>query len=559
MIISKGKMRIELEDDIEKLNSEIQELRKIKEILINSFSYKLLYGKTQMLGEKEEIRARLEHSQNISQIAQKIVEGVYDECATEEQKERTIFNLNKTKELLYTDIASLAHDLGHTPFGHNGERSVNVFMQKINDPEQIEAIIQKRRQCFGEKYEEQQGHIIGNEVTLSFEHNEQSALIFYNLLHHAKINPDRVDEKKMIDAILSHSTTRVTECPKDLVSQVVRHTDKIEYRIMDFKELGKYIKIENLANKSYAKKTPEQKIEKIVKHIVKEAINKGKVDDNMMALEELRQFRKEYEDGIYFLEEGRKGLLTSENIERERVILSKLLEYYYDNPNEIHTKYFSKVTPINSKREGKIPYIYDVLESENNMTRAEKAVNLVLSMDNQRIKKQYKQLVRKRVITGKGIEPVTLEEIEAVKMEQEEERIERWRAKEVTKTAQPHTRQEVRNIIRAKDAKFIKEMLTPEGKQAIENTRKKIEEDATLDRRLYEQMKQADEAREQLKRNKLSNNKINCEKIEETLDSILGKLPEEEKKQKAKMNAKEKWQQQKVMYRTKIEEDAYII
>lgn len=118
MIISKGKMILELEEDIDKLNAEIEELLKIKDLLVNSSSYKLLYGKTQMIeGEKEKsIRARLEHSQNISQIAQGIVAGVYDECATEEQKASTIFKLNKTKELLYTDICSLAHDLGHSPF-----------------------------------------------------------------------------------------------------------------------------------------------------------------------------------------------------------------------------------------------------------------------------------------------------------------------------------------------------------------------------------------------------------------------------------------------------------
>lgn len=118
MVISKGKMRIELEENIDKLNEEIEELLKVKEMLINSQSYKLLYGKTQMTGEEKEtiIRTRLEHSQNISQISQAIVERLYNECATEEQKTSRIFKLNKTKELLYVDICSLAHDLGHAPF-----------------------------------------------------------------------------------------------------------------------------------------------------------------------------------------------------------------------------------------------------------------------------------------------------------------------------------------------------------------------------------------------------------------------------------------------------------
>ncbi len=118
MVISKGKMKIQLEENIDKLNAEIEELLKIRQTLVNSSSYRLLYGKTQMIGEEKgkNVRARLEHSQNISQIAQGIVAGIYEECATEEQKTSLVFELNKTKELLYTDICSLAHDLGHAPF-----------------------------------------------------------------------------------------------------------------------------------------------------------------------------------------------------------------------------------------------------------------------------------------------------------------------------------------------------------------------------------------------------------------------------------------------------------
>lgn len=118
MVIYKGKMRIELEENVDKLEEEIEELLKIKEMLIHSQAYKLLYGKTQMTGETKEkvIRTRLEHSQNMSQISQGIVEGLYNECATEEQKISSIFQLNKRKELLYVEICSLAHDLGHSPF-----------------------------------------------------------------------------------------------------------------------------------------------------------------------------------------------------------------------------------------------------------------------------------------------------------------------------------------------------------------------------------------------------------------------------------------------------------
>jgi dGTP triphosphohydrolase len=534
MIISKGKMKIELEEDIDKLNMEIAELTKVSKELRDSSVYKLLYGKTQMVGEeKNSVRARLEHSQNISQIAQSIISGIYDECATKEQKESMVFKLNKAKELIYTNICALAHDIGHAPFGHNGERSINSFMQKIDDKEQINSIIQKRIECFGEEYEEAQGHI-GEDVTLSFEHNEQSALIFYDLMHDGEINLDIVDEKRIINAILAHSTTRVTEPPKDLIAQVIRHTDKIEYRNMDFNEIGKYIRQDNFRNKEYAERKSEERIDIIKENLIKEAIEKGRIDDNMETLEKLQEFRKDYEEAIYFLDEGRKGLLTSENVERNRIIVSKLLDYYYENPDEISTKYFSYVAPINLDVERKIHSVYDNLKKDN-ITKVESVVNFILSLDDKRAEKKYLKLVKQRIVTGKGIEPITPKEMENIRTEQEDERIEQWRSKEFTRSSQPHTIPEIRNIIRVKDAKFMNEMILPEGKEIIEATKRKIAEDEKLDRALCEQMDKADIAR-----------KYNRENIKpETIDEIMGVdlKAVEERKRRRMIELKENWKQ----------------
>ena len=535
MIISKEKMVIELEENVDKLILEIQELLKVKELLINSSQYKLLYGKTQMIGEEQEnIRARLEHSQNISRIAQDIVGGIYDECATEEQKKSTVFILNKTKELLYTEIGSLGHDIGHTPFGHNGERTVNEFIQKITDQEQINKIIQKRIKYFGKRYEEAQGHI-GDHVTLSFEHNEQSALLFYELLNNGEINLDIIDRDRIVKAILAHSTTRVTECPEDLVAQVIRHTDKIEYRNMDFDEVGKYIKPEKYTNRAYAEKTSKERIEIIKKDLIKEAIQKGKIDDNMKSLEELKQLRKDYEHLIFFLEDGRKGLLTSENIERNRAILSKLLEYYYNNPDKIYDKYLYTISPINTSQKGKIKSVYDN-DKDDDITKVERTINFILSMDNKRVKNKYLQLVKQRIIKEEGIEPVTKEEIEAIRQKEEEDKIKKWQAKELEKSSQPHTENEIRNMIRMGEANFVNEMLTQEGLEKIYNSKRKMEEENTLDILLYEQMEKADLARKYKRK----------ERNYDAINEILGKplLSEEERRRKAARQVKEKWQQQ---------------
>lgn len=529
MVLKKGNMVIPLEDNIDKLYREIEELLKVKEILIQSSSYKLLYGKTQAIEEKEfeATRSRLEHSQNISKISQSIVAGIYDTCATEEQKNSEIFVLNRKKELLYTEISALSHDLGHTPFGHDGERTINRFIQSLTDSDQIQAIIEKRIKCFGEDYEITQGHI-GDDVTLSFEHNEQSALIFYDLLHNNSIDLEHIDSNRIIAAILAHSTTRVPECPNDLVAQVIRHTDKIEYRNMDFDELGKYIKSDNFSNSAFAKKTSEERINQIVNNLVDEAIEKGKIDDEMDSLDQLKQLRKSYENAIYFLNDGTKGLLTSENVVRNRLIIQKLLAYYYENPEQIHTKYYSKITPLNSSVQEPIHSVYDSLESKNS-TNIEKAVNFILSMDNNRIQKQYLKLVKQRIVTGEGVEPITAQEFEAVKNSQEEEKIEQFRAKEFANSNQPHTIPEIRNIIRARDKKFMHEMLTPEGFSVMEDTKRKIDRDAKMDLALCEQMEQADLARKY--------------KRDVTL-KISPELSQDTKRHQTAMKVKENWQYQ---------------
>lgn len=533
MVISKRKMIIKLEEDVNKLNEEIEELIKLRDVLINSSEYKQLYGKTQMIGNSEntEIRSRLEHSQNIAITAKNVIGGIYEACATEAQKRTAIYKLNRIKEMMYVEICSLAHDLGHTPFGHSGEKSVNEFVQTINDKEQIDIIIKKRIECFGEQYEEEQGHI-GDEIILSFEHNEQSALIFYDLLNNSGINTKKVDVKKLINAILSHSTTRVTKCPKDLVAQMVRQGDKIEYRIMDYTEVGKYIRPDKFRNREYLDLTPKQLFKKIEEELIEEAIEKGEINDQMEALEGLKLFRKEYDDSIYFLEDGRKGLLTQENVERNRLIVSKLLRYYYDNVDKItFDKSIYPVKPINSNVEEKIYSVYNG-SANINPTKLEIVLKYVLSMDNKKAERQYLKLVKQRVMTGKGVNPNTPEEIEEIRISQEDEKVRQIRAKEFMKTTQPHTVQEIRNIVRTRDNRFIKEMLTEEGIRAINETKRKIEKDSAIDYELCEQMERADTSRKYGKR-RISTNRI---------DKILGcSITEKEKRERAKTIVKNNW------------------
>ncbi len=79
--------------------------------VIHSSSFRKLKHKTQVFIESESdyFRTRLTHSLEVSQIS------------------RSICRLLKLNEDLGETVA-LAHDLGHPPFGHNGEKALNIAM-----------------------------------------------------------------------------------------------------------------------------------------------------------------------------------------------------------------------------------------------------------------------------------------------------------------------------------------------------------------------------------------------------------------------------------------------
>ena len=79
--------------------------------IIHSNSFRKLKHKTQVFIESESdyYRTRLTHSIEVSQIARSLCRAL---------------NLNED----LGEVVSLAHDLGHPPFGHNGEKSLNNCM-----------------------------------------------------------------------------------------------------------------------------------------------------------------------------------------------------------------------------------------------------------------------------------------------------------------------------------------------------------------------------------------------------------------------------------------------
>ena len=106
-LLSKGRLHTELDK-----NSNRSPYERDRSRVIHSSSFRKLKYKTQVFIESESdyYRTRLTHSLEVSQIS------------------RSICRLLKLNEDLGETVA-LAHDLGHPPFGHNGEKALNISMK----------------------------------------------------------------------------------------------------------------------------------------------------------------------------------------------------------------------------------------------------------------------------------------------------------------------------------------------------------------------------------------------------------------------------------------------
>ena len=106
--LSKGRMYLENED----INRTC--FMRDRDRVIHSTAFRRLKYKTQVFvyHEKDYFRTRLSHSIEVSQLARSISK---------------VFNVNDD----LSEAISLAHDLGHTPFGHAGEDVLNKKMETI--------------------------------------------------------------------------------------------------------------------------------------------------------------------------------------------------------------------------------------------------------------------------------------------------------------------------------------------------------------------------------------------------------------------------------------------
>lgn len=263
-----GRERPENEDDLRTT------YQRDRDRIIHCKAFRRLKHKTQVFinPEGDHFRTRLTHTLEVSQIA------------------RTISRALRLNEDL-TEAIALGHDLGHTPFGHAGERALNRLL----------------------------GH---------FKHNEQSLRVVEYLERDGQgLNLTR----EVRDGILHHSGGDTL--PMTLEGQVVRFCDRIAYLNHDIDDAVRsgYLEYHQLPDSTLRVlgDSHSHRINTLVRDIVAESSGQPLVrmsEPISQCLEELREFMFAH---VYM--HPRK---TREEAKLERII-DFFFAYYQEQPEEL--------------------------------------------------------------------------------------------------------------------------------------------------------------------------------------------------------------------------------
>ena len=190
-----------------------------KDRIIHSRAFRRLDEKTQVFiaGSGDHYRTRLTHTLEVAQISKDIARSL---------------GLNED----LCDAIALAHDLGHPPFGHGGEDSLDEMMKKYD---------------------------------LHFEHNEQSRRIVEKL---EKVYPnfDGLNLSfEVLDGLMKHQTVwdqsgKEFETFPHLEAQVVNVADEIAYTNHDIDDglRGEFFKLDDLRTLELWKKAEAKVLNK---------------------------------------------------------------------------------------------------------------------------------------------------------------------------------------------------------------------------------------------------------------------------------------------------------
>jgi hypothetical protein len=558
MLVTVDKLNIKFEEDIPAMEDKLKELKRLEEAVENSPYFKLLSGKTQMIGKNKgkskKERSRLLHTNTIANgVVKPIIEKIYDRIEgsegntifTKDDYYKKIFELNREIAITRGMIMAKAHDIGHVAFGHEGERAINEFFSKIDNKEDIDAVLKEHLKYFGEDYEEYQGHTTKEllpVVKLSFEHNELSAILLNYIIENNGIQITEEDRKALTLGVLGHSTSRTgfDQIEKDICAQATRAGDKVEYINADYDEVNTLIKVDSELQE-YLNKSISLRIEENVDNLVNEAFSKGKIFEKNPTMADLSKINKSYNkiqsvydplysytavqkikeikgkanhkeelnkyyqenpviEALYSKENVNdlynikflflKGGIQGENSDRISLMYKKLLQYYYNHQEEIPDKITREVTPIDHNQTSF--EIEHKLDTKHKHSPLQKTLEYISLMDDESMVESYKTLVEQRIEKGEkyGIEPISIDETREYCNSELKKALNRYVAKRMEDEGELRNAEQLESQFIMESTQFIMNNITKSGKETLlENYTERFKEyaeDLKYCNRMYE-------------------------------------------------------------------------
>lgn len=264
------------------------EYQRDRDRILHSKAFRRLKHKTQVFisPEGDHYRTRLTHTLEVSQIA------------------RTIARALRVNEDL-TEAIALGHDLGHTPFGHAGERVLNDI------------------------------HPGG------FKHNEQSLRVVDILEDGKGLNLTY----EVRDGILKHTGSLE---PETLEGKIVRLSDKIAYINHDIDDAlrGGILEISSIPSEcmEVLGYTHNQRINTMINDIINESMDRNDIIMSSNVKEATYELRKFMFDNVYI------GSAAKVEEKKAKNIIKGLYEFYIQSPEEIPAYDFRKYEDSNIER-----------------------------------------------------------------------------------------------------------------------------------------------------------------------------------------------------------------
>lgn len=241
--------------------------------IIHSKAFRRLKHKTQVFISPtgDHYRTRLTHTLEVSQIARTIARAL---CLNED----------------LTEAVALGHDLGHTPFGHAGEKVLNNILKKYG---------------------------------LNFNHNEQSLHVADNI---EKLNLTM----EVRDGILNHPWNY--PLAKTLEGQIVRYADRIAYINHDIDDSirSKILKKDDIP-KHFLQEAGPKPLDVFVNDIIENSMDSSEIKMSPKILSVLKGLYDFMYKKVYMGEQSRKEERKIEHT------IKYLFEYYLENVMEIST------------------------------------------------------------------------------------------------------------------------------------------------------------------------------------------------------------------------------